>query len=102
VARRQQPRRRFQPPKSANRDEGAAQAALESNARRLLALHPPAAIEGLVRDLTVLHDEADLAASDQPSPNALYNYRRARHELSVAQAALALLNRDSSLNTTLA
>jgi hypothetical protein len=45
----------------------------------------------LVHDLTRLRDEADRAASEQPSPDALRTYRRAARELAEAERAQALL-----------
>jgi hypothetical protein len=38
----------------------------------------------------MFRDEADRAASDQPSPEALRSYRRAARELAEAEHALAL------------
>jgi hypothetical protein len=43
-----------------------------------------------VRDLQQLRDEADRAAFEEPSPDALREYRRANRELVEAQRAFAL------------
>jgi hypothetical protein len=50
----------------------------------------PRRLEALVRDLQQLRDEADRAAFDDPSPDALREYRRAHRELAEAQRAYAL------------
>jgi hypothetical protein len=47
-------------------------------------------LEALVRDLQQLRDEADRLAFDDPSPDALREYRRAARELAEAQHALRL------------
>ena len=94
MARRQQRRPRFQAPRAARKlDEGAADAALDASARRLLEGRDLRALQGLVVDLTAAHEEADRAAFDQPSPEALNAFRRARHELAVAQRAVRLAER---------
>jgi hypothetical protein len=91
VARRQQRRPRFQPPRAARKqDDVAAQAALDASARRLLGSHDARSLQGLVNDLMQVCDEADRAAFESPSPQALYAFRRARHELAVAERALSL------------
>ena len=48
-------------------------------------------LESLVRDLQQLRDEADRVAVEEPSPDALREYRRASRELAEAQRALALV-----------
>ena len=47
-------------------------------------------LEALVRDLQQLRDEADRVALQEPSPDALREYRRASLELAEAQRAFAL------------
>jgi hypothetical protein len=65
---------------------------LDANARRVLATHgsDPARLEALVRDLRQLRDEADRLAFDDPSPEALREYRRAARELAEAERAVSL------------
>jgi hypothetical protein len=50
-----------------------------------------ARIEALVRDLEQLRDEADRVAFQEPSPEALREYRRTNRELVEAQRALAMV-----------
>jgi hypothetical protein len=50
----------------------------------------PQRLEALVRDLQQLRDEADRMAFQEPSPDALREYRRASRELAEAQRALVL------------
>jgi hypothetical protein len=50
----------------------------------------PQRLEALVRDLQQLRDEADRLAFDDPSPEALREYRRASRELAEAERAFAL------------
>jgi hypothetical protein len=59
----------------------------------VLAAHggDPARIDALVRDLQQLRDEADRAAFQEPSPDALREYRRTNRELADAQRALAMV-----------
>ena len=68
-------------------------AALDASARRVLAAHggDPARIDALVRDLQQLRDEADRVAFQEPSPDALREYRRTNRELADAQRALAMV-----------
>ena len=75
-------------PKAAPEDTGA----LDASARRVLAAHggDAARLEALVRDLQQLRDEADRVAFDDPSPDALREYRRANRELAEAQRAFAM------------
>jgi hypothetical protein len=49
-----------------------------------------ARLEALVRDLQQLRDEADRAAFQEPSPDALREYRRTSRELAEAQRAFAM------------
>jgi hypothetical protein len=51
----------------------------------------PVRLEALVRDLLQLRDEADRVAFQEPSPDALRDYRRAARELAEAQRALDLV-----------
>jgi len=90
VPRRQQRRPviRKGAPKAPREDTGA----LDASARRVLALHggDPARIEALVRDLQQLRDEADRVALEEPSPDALREYRRTNRELAEAQRAFTM------------
>jgi hypothetical protein len=76
-------------PRAPREDTGA----LDANARRVVAAHggDPRRLEALVRDLQQLRDEADRAALDGPSPDALREYRRASRELAEAQRAFAMV-----------
>jgi hypothetical protein len=56
-------------------------AALGGDVRRL---------DALVRDRQQLRDEADRVAFQEPSPDALREYRRASRELAEAQRAFAM------------
>jgi hypothetical protein len=47
-------------------------------------------LESLVRDLEQLRDEADKVAFEDPSPDALREYRRVTRELAEAKRALGL------------
>ena len=77
-------------PKAPREDTGI----LDANARRVLVAHGGDArrLEALVRDLEQLRDEADRVAFDEPSPDALREYRRASRELAEAQRAFGLAN----------
>ena len=90
MARRQQRRPAFRrrSPDEPRDDNGA----LDANARRVLAAHGGDAqrLEALIRDLQQLRDEADRVALEDPSPDALREYRRAAKELAEAQRAFAL------------
>jgi hypothetical protein len=90
VPHRQQRRRvtRKGAPKAPSEDTGV----LDASARRVLAAHAgdPARAEGLVRDLQQLRDEADRVAFQEPSPDALREYRRTDRKLAEAQRALAM------------
>ena len=48
-------------------------------------------IEALVRDLQQLRDDADRVAFEEPSPDALREYRRTNRELAEAQRALTMV-----------
>ena len=66
--------------------------ALDAGARRVLVAlgtHPHR-LTALVRDLRQVRDAADRVAYDQPSPDALRDYRRAARELAEAERALVL------------
>lgn len=65
---------------------------LDANARRVLQAHGGDAerLEALVRDLRQLRTEADRMAFDDPSPDALREYRRAARELAEAERALGM------------
>ena len=94
MPRRQQRRPIFR--KGAPKETREDTAALDASARRVLAAHGGDArrLEALVRDLQQLRDEADRAAFEEPSPDALRDYRRTCRELAEAQRAFALA-RDS-------
>jgi len=92
VPRRQQrrPVSRKGAPRAPREDTGV----LDANARRVLAAHGGDAqrLEALVRDLQQLRDDADRMAFEEPSPDALREYRRASRELAEAQRAFAMVN----------
>jgi hypothetical protein len=92
VARRQQRRPAFRPRKGDRSTGREDSSALEAGARRVLAAngHDARRLEALVRDLRQLRDEADRVAFDEPSPEALRDYRRAARELAEAERALVL------------
>ena len=50
----------------------------------------PRRLEALVRDLQQLRDEADHRAFQEPSPDALREYRRTSRELAEAQRAFGM------------
>jgi hypothetical protein len=91
VPRRQQ--RRPISRKGAHRAPREDAGARDASARRVLAAHggDPGRIEALVRNLQQLRDEADRMAIQEPSPDALREYRRTSHELAEAQRAFAIL-----------
>ena len=68
-------------------------AALDASARRVLAAHgnDPRHLQALVHDLQQLRDAADRLAFEEPSPDALRDYRRAARELAEAERALAMV-----------
>ncbi len=88
MPRRQQRRPAYRPPRGQRREPSADNAALDAGARRLLAAYDTRSLQGLVNDLRLLRDEADKAAFDQPSPQALSAFRRAARELAEAERAL--------------
>lgn len=99
MARRQQRRRpAFRPPRGVNRDDTAEQSAIEAGARRLLNAggHDPRSLRSLVGDLRLLREEADKRAYEDPSPDALQQFRRATRELAEAERALDLMGDDVS------
>ena len=71
-------------------------AALDASARRVLAAHggDPSRLESLVHDLQRLREEADRVAFDEPSPDALREYRRINRELTEAQRAFVMATAD--------
>lgn len=75
-------------PRAPREDTGA----LDASARRVLQANggDPRRLEALVRNLQQLRDEADRVAFDDPSPDALREYRRADRELAEAQRAFAM------------
>jgi hypothetical protein len=92
VPRRQQRRPAFRPRKS-DRDNGPVDTAvLDAAARRVLDAHGHDVnrLEALVRDLLQLRDQADKMAFEDPSPDALREYRRANRELAEAKRALTM------------
>ena len=95
MARRQQRRRAFRPPRGATPDTTREDAAIDAAARMLAGRHDARSLESLVHDLRQLRDEADRSANDQPSPDALRAYRRASRELTEAERALALIGRQN-------
>jgi hypothetical protein len=66
--------------------------ALDASAQRVLSANggDPHRLEALVRNLQQLRDEADRVAFEEPSPDALREYRRASRELAEAQRALVM------------
>ncbi len=65
---------------------------LDAGARRVLDAHgnDVGRLEVLVRNLQQLRDDADRLAFEEPSPDALREYRRAERELNEAKRALAM------------
>jgi hypothetical protein len=92
VPRRQQRRPAFRLTKGARRNQVEDTGALDASARRVLVANGGDArrLEALVRDLQQLRDEADRLAFQEPSPDALREYRRTSRELSEAQRAFAM------------
>lgn len=90
MARRQQrrPIPKRDSPRAPREDTGA----LDASARRVLAAYggDPRRLESLVRNLEQLRDEADRVAFQEPSPDALREYRRTSRELAEAQRAFAM------------
>ena len=92
MPRRQQRRPAYRPRKS-DRDNGPVDTAfLDAGARRLLDAHGRDVdrLAALVHNLQQLRDEADRVAFEEPSPDALREYRRAERELNEAKRALTL------------
>jgi hypothetical protein len=94
VPRRQQRRPAFRPPKSRRVTSPEDTGALDAGARRVLTAHgrDVGRLEALVRDLRQVKDEADKLAFDDPSPDALREYRRASRELAEAERALGMVD----------
>jgi hypothetical protein len=92
VPRRQQRRPAFRPRKSDRSGAPVDTAVLDAGARRVLDAHghDVTRLQALVRDLQQLRDEADRLAFEEPSPDALREYRRADRELAEAKRALTL------------
>jgi hypothetical protein len=65
---------------------------LDAGARRVLDTNGNDVnrLQALVRDLQQLRDEADRVAFQEPSPDALRDYRRADRELAEAKRALTM------------
>jgi hypothetical protein len=59
----------------------------------VLAAHgsDPRRLQALVHDLQQLRDTADRLAFEEPSPDALRDYRRAARELAEAERALGMV-----------
>ena len=92
MPRRQQRRPVFRPKKGGRSLRTEDTGALDAGARRVLfALGADThRLTALVHDLRQLRDTADRAAYDEPSPEALREYRRAARELAEAERALVL------------
>lgn len=65
---------------------------LDAGARRVLDAQgrDVGRLEALVRNLQQLRDDADRLAFQEPSPDALREYRRAERELNEAKRALSM------------
>jgi len=65
---------------------------LDAGARRVLDAHGHDVdrLQALVRNLQQLRDDADRLAFEEPSPDALREYRRAERELTEAKRALSM------------
>ncbi|HEY3063602.1 MAG TPA: hypothetical protein VGL99_31905 [Chloroflexota bacterium] len=91
MPRRQQRRvpRRIKGDRSERREDTSA---LDASARRILAATGGDArqLDSIVLDLRQLRDDADRRAFEDPSPDALRDYRRAARELAEAERAIAL------------
>ena len=92
MPRRRQRRPAFRRAKGARGTQHEDTGALDASARRILAAHAgdPRRLEALVRDLQQLRDEADRVALQEPSPEALREYRRTSRELVEAQRAFGM------------
>jgi hypothetical protein len=82
----------FRPGKGGRSVPAGDNGALDAAARRVLVAHghDPARLAALVRDLQQLRDEADRLAFEEPSPDALRQYRRAAREVAEAERAVVL------------
>ena len=89
MPRRQQRRPVFRRTKGERHADREDTSALDAGARRLLAANGNDArrLEALVHDLQQVCDQADRLAYENPSPDALREYRRASRELTEAQRA---------------
>jgi hypothetical protein len=69
---------------------------LDAGARRVLDANGNDVnrLQALVRDLQQLRDEADRVAFQEPSPDALREYRRVDRELAEAKRALTIASGD--------
>ena len=92
MPRRQQRRPVFRPRKGDRSPRTEDASALDAGARRVLVAlgADTRRLGALVHDLRELRDTADRAAYDEPSPDALRQYRRAARELAEAERALVL------------
>ena len=89
---RRQHRPAFRPKKGSGSLGTQDTGALDAGARRVLVAlgADPHRLRALVHDLRQLRDAADRVAYDEPSPDALRDYRRAARELAEAERALVL------------
>jgi hypothetical protein len=96
MPRRQQRRPAYRPRKSDRANGPVDTAVLDAGARRVLDANGNDVdrLRALARDLQVLRDEADRLAFEEPSPDALREYRRADRELAEAKRALTILSGD--------
>jgi len=92
MPRRQQRRPAYRPRKSDRADGPVDTALLDAGARRVLDAHGHDVdrLQALVRNLQQLRDDADRLAFEEPSPDALREYRRAERELNEAKRALTM------------
>jgi hypothetical protein len=96
MPRRQQRRPAHRPRKSDRSDGPVDTAFLDASARRILDAngHDVDRLQALVRNLQQLRDDADRVAFEEPSPDALREYRRADRELNEAKRALTMASGD--------
>jgi uncharacterized protein involved in exopolysaccharide biosynthesis len=92
MPRRQRPRPIFRRTKGDRSPAREDTSLLDASARRILAAHgsDPRRLEALVHNLQQLRDAADKMAFDDPSPDALREYRRAARELAEAERAFGM------------
>jgi hypothetical protein len=92
MPRRQRQRPVFRRTKGVRNPDREDTSALDASARRVLAAHgsDPHRLEALVHNLQQVRDEADKLAYDDPSPDALREYRRAARELAEAERAFTM------------